>query len=180
MTREQARTYLMSSGMSEDQIQTVEDAFTCKDAISRAELLKAIDTWDKFGCDSDTKLVPYQDHYIPYIHYDDVVKAIKGMPSVTPTQKNTLENTLENTLGDAISREEVLELIADYDLSMGQVVKGIHALPSVTPKPKTGNWIMDRQLERRTCDNCNTKYRWSFYPHNYCPNCGADMRGAEE
>ena len=35
---------------------------------------------------------------------------------------------------DAISRQEVLYLIADYDLSMGQVVKGIHALPSVTPQ----------------------------------------------
>ena len=59
----------------------------CEDVISRDELLKAIDTWDKFGCDADTKLVPYQDHYIPYIHYDDVVKCIKGMPSVTPKSK---------------------------------------------------------------------------------------------
>lgn len=54
----------------------------CEDVISREELLKAIDTWDKFGCDANTKLVPYQDHYIPYIHYDDVIKCIKGMPSV--------------------------------------------------------------------------------------------------
>ena len=59
----------------------------CEDAISRDELLKAIDTWDKFGCDADTKLVPYQDHYIPYIHYDDVVKCVKGIPSVTPKPK---------------------------------------------------------------------------------------------
>lgn len=58
----------------------------CDDAISREELLKAIDTWDKFGCNADTKLVPYQDHYIPYIHYDDVVKCIKGMPSVRPQE----------------------------------------------------------------------------------------------
>lgn len=35
---------------------------------------------------------------------------------------------------DAISRQEVLYLVGDYDLSMGQVVKGIHALPSVTPQ----------------------------------------------
>ncbi len=43
---------------------------------------------------------------------------------------------------DCISRQAVLELMADYDLSMGQVVKGIHALPSITPKPKTGKWIL--------------------------------------
>lgn len=56
----------------------------CEDCISRAELLKAVDTWDKFGCDADTKLVPIKDCYVPYIHYDDVVKAIKGMPSIQP------------------------------------------------------------------------------------------------
>ena len=39
---------------------------------------------------------------------------------------------------DFIRRQAVLELVADYDLSMGQVVKGIHALPSVSPIPK---WI---------------------------------------
>jgi len=61
----------------------------CEDAINRAELLKAIDTWDKFGCDANTKLVPYQDHFIPYIHYDDVVKCIKGMPSVKPQEPKT-------------------------------------------------------------------------------------------
>ena len=59
----------------------------CDDAISREELLKAIDTWDKFGCDADTKLVRYQEHYVPYIHYDDVVKCIKGMPPVRPQEQ---------------------------------------------------------------------------------------------
>jgi hypothetical protein len=37
--------------------------------------------------------VPYQDHYIPYIHYDDVVKCIKGMPPVTPQPKTGHWNT---------------------------------------------------------------------------------------
>lgn len=40
---------------------------------------------------------------------------------------------------DAISRQEVLYLIADDDLSMGQVVRGIHALPSVTSQEP--RWI---------------------------------------
>ena len=57
---------------------------TSGDLINRDELLKTIDTWDKFGCDADTKLVPYQDHYVPYIHYDDVVNCIKGMSPVNP------------------------------------------------------------------------------------------------
>lgn len=60
------------------------------DLISRDELLKAIDTWDKFGVDETNSLfrldnlsLPY---YVPYIHYDDVVKCIKGMPSVNPQE----------------------------------------------------------------------------------------------
>ena len=50
------------------------------------------------------------------------------------------EPTTKNGLGvDAVSREEVLWLVADDNLSMGQVVKGIHALPSVTPQ--VPRWI---------------------------------------
>ena len=104
----------------------------CEDCISRDELLKAIDTWDKFGCDADTKLVPYQDHYIPYIHYDDVVKYIKGMPSVTP-------------------------------------------------QPKTGHWILTDD-DFVYCSECEDSYYQrpidaSWY---YCPNCGAKMTESED
>lgn len=61
----------------------------CADAISREELLKAIDTWDKFGYTETGCFVrePKGD-YVPYIHYDDVIKSIKGMPPVTPAQKD--------------------------------------------------------------------------------------------
>jgi len=60
----------------------------CEDAVSREELLKAIDTWDKFGYTETGCFVrePKGD-YVPYIHYDDVIKSIKGMPSVQPKPK---------------------------------------------------------------------------------------------
>ena len=54
------------------------------DLISRTELLKALDSWDKFGVDDTNSLFRLDNlslpHYVPYIHYDDVVKCIKGMP----------------------------------------------------------------------------------------------------
>lgn len=63
----------------------------CDDAISRAELLKAIDTWDKFGVDDTNSLFRLDNlslpHYVPYIRYDDVIKCINGIPSVTSEQK---------------------------------------------------------------------------------------------
>ena len=63
----------------------------CDDAISREELLKAIDTWDKFGVDDTNSLFRLDNlslpNYVPYIHYDDVVKCIKGLPSVRPQEQ---------------------------------------------------------------------------------------------
>ena len=47
---------------------------------------------------------------------------------------DTFEKIFGGECENAISREAVLDLVADYDLSMGQVVRGIHALPSVQPK----------------------------------------------
>ena len=91
---------------------------------------------------------------------------------------------------DAVSRKAVLDAIEDdnrngmwscfaSDDDAHKFKTVIKDLPPVTPTRPKGKWIMNRQFERRTCDNCNKEYRWSFYPHNYCPNCGADMRGGE-
>lgn len=53
------------------------------DLVSRRAALEAMDTWDKFGCDPDGKLVRYDDdkHYVPYVHYEDMVHAVKNLPS---------------------------------------------------------------------------------------------------
>lgn len=58
-----------------------------EDIISRRAALEAMDTWDKFGCDPDGKLVRYDDdkHYVPYVHYEDMVHAVKNLPPMPPT-----------------------------------------------------------------------------------------------
>lgn len=57
------------------------------DCIDRAELLKAMDTWDKFGYTETGCFVraPKND-CVPYVHYNDIVNCVKGMPSVTPQE----------------------------------------------------------------------------------------------
>ena len=57
------------------------------DLIDRAELLKAMDTWDKFGYTETGCFVrePKGD-YVPYVHYNDMVNCVKGMPPVTPQE----------------------------------------------------------------------------------------------
>lgn len=56
------------------------------DLIDRQAALEAMDTWDKFGCDPNGKLVRCDDNkrYIPYVHYEDMVHAIKNLPSAQP------------------------------------------------------------------------------------------------
>ena len=56
------------------------------DLISRQAALDAMDTWDKFRCDPDGKLVRCDDdkHYIPYVHYEDMVHAVKNLPPAQP------------------------------------------------------------------------------------------------
>lgn len=54
------------------------------DLISRSELLKAMDTWDKFGYDEHNRLIKIDrtnEEYVPYVHYEDMVKCVNGMPT---------------------------------------------------------------------------------------------------
>ena len=86
--------------------------------------------------------------------------------------------------GDAISRQAVIGLIADYDLSMEQVVKGIFALSPVKPQPKLGHWkriSIDKYSEHAKywyrCDRCGKD---NLGNTDWCPNCGAKMQEVEE
>lgn len=74
--------------------------------------------------------------------------------------------------GDTVSRQAVLELIADYDLSMGQVVKSIHALPSVTPQePRKGHWMLKRTFPTKLYDEPLNEYK--------CSECYREIRCTE-
>lgn len=90
---------------------------------------------------------------------------------------------------DAVSRRAVLELVADYDLNMGQVVKGIHSLPSVIPQPKMGRWIYDKNIENWRCSECGETPKTRGYcgsanfmeeHFKYCNHCGAKMIEPQE
>lgn len=105
-------------------------------------------------------------------------------------------------MDDRISRQAAIELVADYDLSMGQVVKGIHALPPVTPQSKMGRWVLtqrDKYIDIN-CSECgNTRVKEYAYNYtvdeidmqeikdlvvtskmNYCECCGCKMQKVEE
>ena len=78
------------------------------DCIDRAELLKAMDTWDKFGDDPNKGLIvlstpALQDRYVPYVKYDNMVKCVKNMSSVT-SQEPILDkiNKMKSEIADSL------------------------------------------------------------------------------
>jgi hypothetical protein len=102
-------------------------------------------------------------------------------------------------VGDMISRQAVLDKIkevcfsrkqkwVDFRVSQGSngqrdlIIKFIEDLPSVTPKEKTGHWIMLNECANSGyyCSECHKKVikeGWSgtIKKIKYCPNCGTKM-----
>lgn len=104
--------------------------------------------------------------------------------------------------GDTISRSQAIKDISEWAtdiLHPDRLVKedAIHILESLpSAEPKTGEWM---RLEREEnvydlhgvptwgvnymCDKCGfitTAIQDHFGQYNFCPSCGADMRGEEE
>lgn len=122
----------------------------------------------------------YERHPLPeYYALDMAIKALEQEPCEDAISREAMLN-YQQYLQGRMSNEEnhkLWEFIKD--------------LPSVMPKPKIGKWIAqeDELGEYASgcfeCSNCHEVF-WveSGTPqdneYNYCPNCGADMRGDSE
>ena len=127
------------------------------DLISRSELKKAIETWDKFACLPDTRLMPFrmlnepEKDYEPYVHLRDILNAIDNAPTV---------------------------LHDNY--SMGYQ-DGVRKVLSERPQ---GDWIIKDEVICE-CSLCgySTNYIRLLSPKrsglNYCAYCGAKMERSD-
>lgn len=60
---------------------------------------------------------------------------------------------------------------------------GMEIGKTLNPRIKQGEWIIDgHHIRCNKCNEyiCNTDREGNKIPNNFCPNCGADMRGGEE
>ena len=87
---------------------------------------------------------------------------------------------------DCISRAQALSDYADwygYGYRDNIFYKHLKDMPPVTPQRETGCWIfVDKAHEHARCSKCDygDVDLLDGKPHNYCPNCGAWITGAQE
>lgn len=86
-------------------------------------------------------------------------------------------------MDDLISRQAAIEIVRNrvkrFTTACVLAVTEIEKLPSAQPERKKGKWIeceedWRHQIVWWRCSECN--YNVSAH-YNFCPNCGADMRG---
>ena len=111
----------------------------------------------------------------------DTVGTIKTLPSAQPE----LAQCLHSACTDTISRQAAIDVVKGIDRSF---VKYIEELPSAQTEQKTGKWIPHdcsgrASIDNDACSECGQR----FYQiaetgciWNYCPNCGAEMRGDKD
>lgn len=90
-------------------------------------------------------------------------------------------------MSDYISRQAAIEALAGWKIS--PIV--LDPVPSADVRENVkGEWIEDNPREKSMMWRCSVCGRIAYYPtigkrkgfkkhcgYNYCPNCGADMRG---
>ena len=86
---------------------------------------------------------------------------------------------------DTISRQAAIDALE----CINGVEDVLRSLPTVQPEPKEGHWIQyDKRFPWRhhyKCSECGNYLDFSGVnagrgEANYCPNCGADMRGERD
>lgn len=85
-------------------------------------------------------------------------------------------------MGDLIERQAVIDALNEV-INKDRYIRVVDAVASIldvpTPKPKKGKWT-DEQQDRWIYAKCSECLTIHDVKTNYCPNCGADMRGEEE
>lgn len=122
-----------------------------------------------------------------YYKEEDLQRALIGFVRETGIDEKPFEyaaNVLDNlqtieVSEDCISREYLLSKVYDMDNDNLVVdLKDIEDAPSVVPSRAEGEWI-SKHNGYWTCSECGLSFLF-YAKGNYCPNCGADMRGGKD
>ncbi len=137
--------------------------------------------------------------YVSSDYHSDVCEECVKYPNCDHTGQDDVTETiikaLEQEPCDAVSREAVLALAKEECetaiIPYKRFIKGVNALPSLTPKQKTGKWIAEEDIiglgGYYICSSCGNKALyskgamvWLNRPTRYCPYCGSKMVKQQE
>ena len=93
-------------------------------------------------------------------------------------------------MNDLISRQAAIDAIKReiWDKHRAKdIIDTICNIPSAQPERKKGEWIYKNDLKQFFCNQCGEPsltdddvYIYDMPFPNFCPNCGADMRGEKD
>ena len=128
-------------------------------------------------------------------------EAIKELTELLPEEflaeyseaiRMAIEALEQKPCGDCISRDAVMHILdevgGDFDspreavVPIDYIADMVSELPFVTAQPKMGRWVKtigeNGVTSALRCSECGFEdNRYELF--NYCPECGADMRGEE-
>ena len=119
-----------------------------------------------------------------------VRQAFDKLPTIQPEKAQlSQEGTTKGATSDLIDRKAALKAInswrgrfsEEYNEAIDDCENSIKELPTIQPEPKEGHWKKDESddcpivfQQFRICSVCGTI---EMSETNYCPNCGAKMKG---
>ena len=87
-------------------------------------------------------------------------------------------------MSDLIERQAAIDAVMRNAYNTQRIYEAIKALPPAQPERLKGHWIpLDEDSDEYECDVCRTTYDTvcgTFDLPDFCPHCGADMRGEQE
>ena len=128
--------------------------------------------------------------------FEGVEKEYKGVPWNLKQIYNNFNILIgEEPCDDCVRRDAVMRYFKKLQpyivTKFWNYEQELKELPSVTPQPKTGQWILiDEESNTWKCTNCIKEGKDDWWQLNngtpqdnkmdYCPHCGAKMQEVEE
>lgn len=89
-------------------------------------------------------------------------------------------------MDDLIRRSDAIKEIGNaFDMGdcycdRHSIIGLMFSVPSVTVEPKHGEWILNGNFAGLNHHKCSVCGKDEFRLWDFCPNCGAKMKGADE